>query len=132
MAGFSDYLEAKVLDHVFRNTAYTPPSTVYLGLHTVAPGDSGGGTEVTGGSYARQAITFGAAATVGGVTSMVNSAQVNYPQATAAWGTIVGGGIYDAASAGNLLAPATFSASKVVGSGDTFYVAAGDVTLRLD
>ena len=52
MAGFSDYLEDKVLDHVFGGNAYTAPGTLYVALYTVAPTDTGGGTEVTGGSYA--------------------------------------------------------------------------------
>lgn len=60
MSSFSDYLENKVLDHVYRNVAYTAPTGTYLALYTVAPTDAGGGTEVTGGGYARQAITFGA------------------------------------------------------------------------
>ena len=49
MAGFSDYLENKVLEHVFENSAYTAPSTLYAALFTVAPSDTGGGTEVSGG-----------------------------------------------------------------------------------
>jgi hypothetical protein len=58
---FSDYLEDAVLDHVFRNTALTSPTTVYVALYTATPSDAGGGTEVSGGSYARTAGTFGAA-----------------------------------------------------------------------
>ena len=60
MAGFSDYLEDKVLDHVFGGTAYTAPATLYVALYTVAPDDTGGGTEVTttGTAYARQTATF--------------------------------------------------------------------------
>ena len=56
MAGFSDYLEDKVLNHVFGGTAYTAPSTLYVGLYTAAPSDTGGGTEVSGGSYARKSM----------------------------------------------------------------------------
>jgi hypothetical protein len=52
MAGFSDYLEDKVLDHVFGGNAYTAPSTLYVALYTVAPSDTGGGTEVSGGEVA--------------------------------------------------------------------------------
>ena len=57
MAGFSDYLEDKVLDHVFGGVAYTQP-TKHVALYTVAPTDTGGGTEVTGGAYARQSVAF--------------------------------------------------------------------------
>ena len=58
MAAFSDYLENKVLGHVFGGTAYTAPTTLYVALYTVAPSDTGGGTEVSGGGYARQTSTF--------------------------------------------------------------------------
>jgi hypothetical protein len=61
MAEFTDYLENKIIDHMLRNQAYTPPSTVYVALFTTATGDDGSGTEVSGGSYARQAVTLGAA-----------------------------------------------------------------------
>ena len=50
MAGFTDYLEDKVLDHVFGGSAYTAPTTLYVGLFTAAPSDTGGGTECSGGS----------------------------------------------------------------------------------
>ena len=74
MAGFSDYLEDKVLDHVFGGTAYTAPATLYVALYTVAPDDTGGGTEVTGGSYVRQTGAF----TVSGTspTTASNSAAI--------------------------------------------------------
>jgi hypothetical protein len=67
MAGKSDYLENKILDHVLRNTAYTSPTTVYVGLYTAAPTDAGGGTEVSGNGYAREAATFSVAS--GGATA---------------------------------------------------------------
>ena len=106
MAGFSDYLEDKVLDRV----AYTAPSTLYVALYTVAPTDTGGGTEVTGGAYARQTAAF----TVSGTdpTTATNSAAVEYPTATADYGTVVAVGILDASSAGNLLAYANLTTSK--------------------
>ena len=69
MAGFSDYLEDKVLDHVFGGNAYTAPGTHYVALYTVAPTDTGGGTEVTGGSYTRQSGAF----TVSGTNNVVQT-----------------------------------------------------------
>ena len=42
MAGFSDYLENKVVGHVFGGSAYTAPSTLYVALYTSAPSDTGG------------------------------------------------------------------------------------------
>jgi hypothetical protein len=100
MAGSaSDYLELKVLDHVLKNTAYTSPTTVYAALFTTIPTDSGPGTEVTGGSYARQAITFGSASS--GASS--NSVAVTFPAATASWGAVVAFAIFDASTTGNML-----------------------------
>jgi hypothetical protein len=104
-----------VIDHFLRNSAQTSPTTVYFALFTVAPTQSGGGTEVTGGSYARIAATFGAPAN--GVSS--NSAPVTFPTATASWGTVVAAGIFDALSGGNLLYYGTLGTPKTVGNGDS-------------
>ena len=129
MAGFSDYLEDKVLDHVFGGTAYTAPSTLYVALYTVAPDDTGGGTEVTGGSYARQTATF----TVSGTspTTATNAAAIEYPTATANYGTVTSVGILDASSGGNLLAYADLTTSKTVSTGDVFRFDAGDLDITL-
>ena len=104
MAGFSDYLEDKVLNHVFAGSAFTAPSTLHVALYTVAPSDTGGGTEVSGGAYARQ---------------------------TAGYGTVVAVGILDASSGGNLLAYANLDSSKVVSTGDVFRFNTGDLDITL-
>lgn len=129
MAGFSDYLEDKVLDHVFGGVAYTAPTTLYVALYTVAPTDTGGGTEVTGGSYARQTSTF----TVSGTdpTTATNAAAIEYPTATGDYGTVVAVGILDALSGGNLLAYADLTTSKTVSTGDVFRFDAGDLDITL-
>ena len=129
MAGFSDYLEDKVLDHVFGGTAYTAPTTLYVALYTVAPTDTGGGTEVSGGGYVRQSSAF----TVSGTnpTTASNSAAVEYPTATADYGTVVAVGIFDASSSGNLLAYANLTTSKVVSTGDVFRFNTGDLDVTL-
>ena len=129
MSGFSDYLEDKVLEHVFGGNAFTAPSTLYVALYTVAPSDTGGGTEVSGGAYARQTGTF----TVSGTnpTTASNTAAIEYPTATANYGTVVAVGILDASSSGNLLAYSTLDSSKVVSSGDVFRFNAGDLDITL-
>jgi hypothetical protein len=129
MAGFSDYLEDKVLDHVFGGNAYTAPATLYVALYTVAPTDTGGGTEVTGGSYVRQSGTF----TVSGTnpTTASNSAAIEYPTATDNYGTVVAVGILDASSSGNLLAYANLDTSKSVTTGDVFRFDTGDLDITL-
>lgn len=128
MSGFTDYLEDALLKHVFTNTAYTSPTTVYAALFTVAPSDTGGGTEVSGGAYARQSMAFSVSGTG---TLATNSAAVEYPTATADYGTVVAVGIFDAASSGNLLAYADLTTSKTVSSGDVFRFNAGDVDITL-
>jgi hypothetical protein len=129
MAGFSDYLEDKVLKHVFGGSAYTAPGTLYAALYTVAPTDTGGGTEVSGGGYVRQSSAF----TVSGTnpTTASNTAAVEYPTATANYGTVVAVGIFDASSSGNLLAYGNLTASKVVSTGDVFRFNTGDLDITL-
>ncbi len=129
MAGFSDYLEDKVLEHVFGGNAYSAPSTLYVALYTVAPTDTGGGTEVSGGAYVRKASTFNVSGT--NPTTASNAGAVEYPTATANYGTVVAVGIFDALSSGNLLAYANLTTSKVVSTGDVFRFNTGDLDVTL-
>jgi len=124
---FSNYLETKILDHVFGGTAYTAPSTLYVALFTSDPGDGNSGTEVSGGGYTRQTVTF---TTTGATTS--NDSAVEYATATANYGTVSHIGIYDASSAGNLLAHASLTSSKTIETGDVFRIPAGDLDITLD
>lgn len=128
MAEFTNYLENKLLDHVLRNTSYTSPTTAYLGLFTAAPSDTLSGTEVSGGSYARQVLSV-TTASDGIVTS---SADVNFPQATANWGTISHVGIFDALTSGNLLMYTPLTTSKTIENGDILKVSTGSLTVTLD
>lgn len=124
---FSNYLETEILDHVFGGNAYTAPSTLYLALYTAAPGETGGGTECSGTDYARTAVTF----TVSG-NEATNSAAVEFATAGNNWGTITHVGVFDALTAGNLMAYGTLTASKTVETGDVFRVPAGDLDITLD
>ena len=124
---FSNYLETKVLDHVFGGTAYTAPATLYIGLYTAAPSDTGGGTEVSGTGYVRQSSGF---TTSGATTS--NTSAVEFPTAGSNWGTITHVGVFDASTAGNLLAYGALTTSKLVESGDVFRIPAGDLDITLD
>lgn len=130
MAAMSDYLENKLIDHVLRATAYTAPATTYVALFTANPSDTGGGIEVTGGSYARVAVTSGttqwagtqsagsttASSGTGGTTS--NNASITFPAPTANWGTVTGMGVFDASTAGNLLVYVALTTNKTVNNGD--------------
>ena len=124
---FTDFLEDKVLNHVFGGNAYTAPTTLYLALFTAAPSDAGGGTEVSGGDYARQTIAF----TVTGDTAS-NSAAVEFPTATASYGTVTHAAIFDAATAGNILDWGALTVSKAIDSGDVFRLPSGDYDITLD
>ena len=128
MAGnLSNYLENKLLDHFLATTSYTAPSNVYVALMTVAEDDTGSaGTEVTGGSYARQSATFDAAAS--GATQ--NSSNLDFTGMPAC--TVVGIAIYDASSAGNLLVHGTLTANKTLDAGDTLRIATGDLDISIN
>jgi hypothetical protein len=126
VSAFSNYLENKVLDHVFGGVPYSAPATLYLALYTSDPGDDNSGTECSGTSYARQTIAF----TVTNDTAS-NTSAVEFPTAGSAWGTITHVGILDALTSGNLLAHGALTASKVVAQGDVFRVPASDLDITL-
>jgi len=128
MAEFTNYLENKLLDHVLRNVTYTSPTTAYVGLFTTAPDDTGAGTEVSGGSYARVSVSV-TTASAGAVTS---SANVTFPQATGSWGTISHLAIFDALTSGNMLMYTELTTSKVIGNGDIFQISSGNLSVTLD
>lgn len=133
MAGKSDYLENALLDGVLGGTNFTQPATVYVALFTAAPSDAGGGTEVSGGSYARKAVTnnstnFPAAAS----GSKSNGAAITFVTPTASWGVVTHFGIFDALSGGNLLYWAALSASQTIASGNTVSFAVGALVITED
>ena len=128
MAEFSDYLENKVLDHVLRNVSYSSPTTVFVGLYTSNPTDTNSGPEVTGGSYARQALSV-TTASAGIVTS---SADVTFPQCTASWGSVGFIGILDAITSGNLLMHTALTTAKTIDTGDILKITSGNLTVTLD
>lgn len=140
----SDYLENKLMDFLLRGQTFTPPATVYVGLLTAAPSDSGGGTEVSGGAYARVAVTSSEANWAGtqsagsttassgtsGTTS--NNGAITFPAPTANWGVITHMAVYDASTAGNLLFYAALTTSKTVNNGDAApSFAAGALTFSM-
>lgn len=127
MAEMSNFLENSLINATLRNTAYTSPTTVYLALYTSDPTDADTGTEVSGTSYARQSITFGAPSN--GATT--NSAAIEFPQAGGSWGTVAYIGIRDASTAGNLLYHSPLDASKTIATGDVFRIAAGSLSVTL-
>lgn len=106
---------------------------MYVSLFTATPSDSGGGTEVTGGSYARVSVTNNTTNwpnASGGSKS--NGADITFPTASGSWGTVTQFGIHDASTAGNLLYWGDISPSKVIGIGDTAKFATGQITITDD
>ena len=129
MSAASDFLENALLDHVLTATSYTAPGTRYLGLFTAVTGleTNTPSAEVSGGSYARQAVTFAAASSG---TSATN-ATVTFPAATANWGTITHVAVMDASTSGNVLFWGAVTTSKTIENGDTFQVSSGNLTISL-
>ena len=107
----------------------TRPTAWFVALYTAAPSDAGGGTEVSGAGYARQAVAFDAAATPGGTTS--NTADVSFTAVGGDYGTVTHLGIFDASSSGNLLWHGVLTAPKAVEDGDTITFSAGNIDLTM-
>jgi hypothetical protein len=125
MAEMSNYLENALVNAVLRNTSYTSPTTTYLALYTSDPTDADTGTEISGGSYQRQPITFGAPSN--GVST--NSSAIEFPQATADWGIISHVAIRDAVTSGNMLFHTALDASKTINNGDIFKITSGNLSV---
>lgn len=121
--------ETSVLTWLLTNGTPSPvrPTAWYLGLFTAAPGEAGGGTELSGSGYARQAITF----TVSG-NNASNNAAIEFPTASGSWGTITHVAVFDASTSGNMIAYASLTASKTIDTGDVLRVPTGDLDINLD
>lgn len=140
MSALSDFAENKLIDFLLRGQALgitgasaaaaTGPTSTYVALLTANATDVGGGTEVTGGSYARVAVvsslanwagTQAAASTAvssgtNGTTS--NNIALTFPAPAATWGVVTGIGVYDAAAAGNLLFYSALTTNKTINAFD--------------
>jgi hypothetical protein len=130
MAAMSDWLENGLVDLILRNQTLTIPAALHVALYTAAPSDSGGGTEVTGGSYARVSVTRNltnwagtqsagsttASTGTGGQTS--NNGAITFPAPTANWGTVTHFAIFDASTGGNLLFHGALTTAKTINNGD--------------
>ena len=119
--------ETTTLTWLLTTNSATRPTAWYIGLFTAAPNDTGGGTEVSGTGYVREAVTF----TVTGDTAS-NSAAVEWPVAGGSWGTITDLAIFDAVTAGNMIGYATLTSAKTIATGDVFRIPLGDLDVTLD
>lgn len=129
MSKMTTYLEDKLVAHVLKATAYTVPSTVYVALATaVANGEAGTFTEVSGGGYTRKAIAFG---TVSNGT-VSNTADIDFPQATANWGTVTHIILMDALTAGNALFYQTLTTARLIEIDDILRIPAASLSVAFD
>ena len=132
MGSFSDYLENKILDHIFMKTAFSQPMNIYVALSTADPGEDGSGiSEPSGNGYAR-VQTSGDDWNAAANGHIDNANDITFPEATGDWGTITHFALFDAESDGNMLAYGSLSQSKTIGSGDTAKFKAGDLDISLD
>jgi hypothetical protein len=134
MSNASDYLEGQLRAHIFRTATFTKPTALWVALFTVTPSDSGGGTEVTGGSYVRVNVppldaNWTAASSTDGNTD--NAAPITFAAPSANWGTVVAFGIFDASTSGNLYVWGPITPSKTINASDpapSFAIGALDIT----
>ncbi len=145
-ASLSDYAENVIADHMFRGTSYsaTAPASFHVGLFTTSCTDAAVGTEVSGGSYARVAVTRATASwngTHGNTTgassgtngTISNASAITFPAPTASWGSVTAFAVMDAASAGNPIVCTDLTTAKTVNNGDAAPAfAAGAMTIQFD
>jgi hypothetical protein len=129
-----NFMSLKQLDGRLGGADFVRPATVYVALYTVMPTGSGGGTEVSGNGYARVAVTNSSTnwpAASGSTPVKANGTAVTFPTViTAPWGTVVGFGIFDAASAGNGSDFGALATPRLCAVGDTPSFAAGALTIN--
>lgn len=134
MAGYSDYLEGKVLDHLFNPSApFTSPANLYVALFTAAPNDAGGGTEVSGNAYARVQVTNGTTTFTRSGSTISNIVAITFAAPSpSAWGTVTHWGLLDASSGGNFWGSAALAVSRATSVGVALSFAIGALTITLD
>lgn len=123
----SNAFETTTLEWLFTTTSVTRPTAWYLALYTVAPTDTGGGTECSGTSYARQSFTMSVSGNLA-----TNTANIEYPTAGGTWGTLVAVGVFTAVTGGTLIAYGDLTTSKAIDTGDVFRIPTGDLDITLD
>ncbi len=130
MSQLTDFAENALIDCMFRGQALGNPATWFFALYTAAPGETGGGTEVSGGSYSRPSLaaslanfagTQGAGTTVassGSSGQTSNNVAITAPAPTANWGTLTHYSWMSAGSGGNMWIYGALAAPRVISSGD--------------
>ncbi len=142
---YTDYLDGALNQMVFGDTAYTVPADLYIALSTTTPVQAKGTatpywnfTEPSGSAYARVTVANNTTNWVAAASQPAtgqeqdNGTAITFPTATGSWGTVTYFGIFDAATAGNLLAFGALTTSQTISSGDTASFAAAALTITLD
>jgi hypothetical protein len=133
MSAFSLDLENKTMDHILGGPDYTRLANVHLALFTSAPNESGGGTEVTGGSYSRLSITNNSTNFPAAVNGQkTNGVAQTFPTATASWGTVTHWALMSAASGGTILFFGALSTPKAIAATDSLTFGIGQLSITLD
>jgi hypothetical protein len=127
----TDSVENAILNCYFNQTNITAPTAIYIGLFTAAPSDTGGGTEVAAGDYARVNCTA-SFPTASGTGTLSNNADIAFAEAESDWGVVTHIGIFTAATEGTLLWWGALSAQKTINTGDTFKILSGDLDIEVD
>lgn len=127
----SNYLEEAILNYFFRNQSVGQASTLFLALYKTNPTDSDTGSEVTGGAYTRQVVTFGSPSQQSDQGVITNSNVIEFTQATSDWGEVSYFGIRDAKEGGNLLAYGAFNKPVTISEGTQFAIRQGDLTVSV-
>jgi len=136
---FTNYLETKILDHVFGKTTFTAESGCHIALSTTTPIDDGTNfTEPAANSgYHRVSVdndkTTWSAASSGDNCTVENNIAVTFPQATGGgWGMVTYFGIYDTYVGGYPLGFGLLTSPRSITDGDTPQFASGDLDITLD
>ena len=133
MASFSNYLENALLNRVFNGGTLTLPSTLYIGLFTAAPTDAGGGTEVSGNNYSRLAVSADTTNFPTATSGLIqNAVTLTFAIPSGNWGTVTHIGIFDAATAGNLLVWGALNSPRVITSSADVRLNQNQLTITLD
>jgi hypothetical protein len=126
---FSNTTETHVLNYLLTSASVTRPTAWYLALYTSNPAEDNSGTEVStsGTGYARRSASF----TVSG-NSASNTSEIEFPTATASFGTVTHAAVFDASTGGNMIAYGALATSKTIDTGDVMRVPASDFNTTLD
>lgn len=125
MAGLSNYAQVALLNHLLRNSALTSPTTVYMGLNSADPGETGANELTAANGYAREAMSFAAAVAKVAATDTA----IEFAASGADWTQSTHWTIWDAASGGNCLASGALDSPRTVTDGETATFAAGSLTV---